>query len=138
LLIGPALRSEAQQAQLLPKWIALPVFSSDPISSVAYATEQILLVAGLGGAAYLWLASPVGVAVVVLLNRGCCFSPLSWSPASLSSSSPPTTTPRRAPHHPHSQTCPTRRTARRSISQCDRAPAAIPTVGRTTSHKRFS
>jgi amino acid transporter len=67
LLIGPALRSEAQQAQLLPKWIALPVFSSDPISSVAYATEQILLVAGLGGAAYLWLASPVAVAVVVLL-----------------------------------------------------------------------
>ena len=67
LLIGPALRSDAQPAQLLPKWIALPVFSSDPISSVAYATEQILLVAGLGGAAYLWLASPVAVAVVVLL-----------------------------------------------------------------------
>ena len=55
-------------AQLLPKWIALPVFSSDPISSVAYATEQILLVAGLGGAAYLWLASPVAVAVAVLLG----------------------------------------------------------------------
>ena len=34
---------------------------------MAYATEQILLVAGLGGAAYLWLASPVAVAVVVLL-----------------------------------------------------------------------
>ena len=67
LLIGPALRSEAQPAQLLPKWIALPVFSSDTISSVAYATEQILLVAGLGGAAYLWLASPVAAAVAVLL-----------------------------------------------------------------------
>ena len=67
LLIGRALRSEAHGAQLLPKWIALPVFCSDPISSVAYATEQILLVAGLGGAAYLWLATPVAVAVVVLL-----------------------------------------------------------------------
>ena len=67
LLIGPALRSEAQSAQLLPKWLALPVFSSDTISSVAYATEQILLVAGLGGAAYLWLASPVAAAVAVLL-----------------------------------------------------------------------
>jgi amino acid transporter len=67
LLIGPALRNDAQPAQLLPKWIALPVFSSDLISSVAYATEQILLFAGLGGAAYLWLASPVAVAVVVLL-----------------------------------------------------------------------
>ena len=67
LLIGPALRSETQSAQLLPKWLALPVFSSDTISSVAYATEQILLVAGLGGAAYLWLASPVAAAVAVLL-----------------------------------------------------------------------
>lgn len=67
LLIGRALRNEAHGAQLLPKWIALPVFCSDPISSVAYATEQILLVAGLGGAAYLWLATPVAVAVVLLL-----------------------------------------------------------------------
>jgi amino acid transporter len=67
LLIGRALRSDAHQGQLLPKWIALPVFSSDPISSVAYATEQILLVAGLGGAAYLGLASPVAAAVVALL-----------------------------------------------------------------------
>ena len=50
LLIGRALRTEAQHVELLPKWIALPVFCSDPISSVAYATEQILLVAGLGGA----------------------------------------------------------------------------------------
>ncbi len=67
LLIGRALRNEAHGTQLLPKWIALPVFCSDPISSVAYATEQILLVAGLGGAAYLWLATPVAVAVVLLL-----------------------------------------------------------------------
>jgi amino acid transporter len=67
LLIGRALRTEAQHVELLPKWIALPVFCSDPISSVAYATEQILLVAGLGGAAYLSLASPVAVAVVALL-----------------------------------------------------------------------
>jgi len=67
LLIGRALRTEAHGDQLLPKWIALPVFCSDPISSVAYATEQILLVAALGGAAYLWLATPVAVAVVVLL-----------------------------------------------------------------------
>ena len=67
LLIGQALRTEAHRAQLLPKWIALPVFCSDPISSVAYATEQILLIAGLGGAAYLWLASPVAVAVAMLL-----------------------------------------------------------------------
>ncbi|MEP6461983.1 MAG: APC family permease [Frankiaceae bacterium] len=67
LLIGRALSSDRQNAQLLPKRLALPVFCSDPISSVAYATEQILLVAGLGGAAYLWLAKPISLAVVVLL-----------------------------------------------------------------------
>lgn len=67
LLVGPALRTERERGQLLPKWLALPVFCSDPISSVAYATEQILLIAGLGGAAYLELAAPVAAAVAVLL-----------------------------------------------------------------------
>jgi amino acid transporter len=67
VLLGRALASDRHMDQLLPKWLALPIFCSDPISSVAYATEQILLVAGLGGAAYLWLASPIAVAVAVLL-----------------------------------------------------------------------
>lgn len=67
LLLGPALRTEREHGQLLPKWLALPVFCSDPISSVAYATEQILLIVGLGGAAYLELATPVAIAVAVLL-----------------------------------------------------------------------
>ena len=38
---------------LLPKRLALPVSASDPLSSVAYATEQILLVLALGGLALL-------------------------------------------------------------------------------------
>lgn len=67
LLVGPALRTERERGQLLPKWLALPVFCSDPISSVAYATEQILLIVGLGGVTYLGLAAPVSVAVGVLL-----------------------------------------------------------------------
>lgn len=67
LLVGPALRTERERGQLLPKWVALPVFCSDPISSVAYATEQILLIVGLGGVTYLGLAGPVSVAVGVLL-----------------------------------------------------------------------
>ena len=66
-MLGRALASDRHAEHLLPKWLALPVFCSDPISSVAYATEQILLVAGLGGAAYLSLASPIAVAVAVLL-----------------------------------------------------------------------
>ncbi|MDP9167472.1 MAG: APC family permease [Actinomycetota bacterium] len=52
---------------LLPKWIALPVFASDPLSSVAYATQEILLILTLGGVAYLHLAPWVAAAVVVLL-----------------------------------------------------------------------
>lgn len=67
LVLGPALRSAGEQGQLLPKWLALPVFCSDPLSSVAYATEQILLIVGLGGVAYLHLAAPVAGAVVILL-----------------------------------------------------------------------
>ena len=52
---------------MLPKRIALPIFASDPLSSVAYATQEILLILSLGGLAFLNLAPWVGLAVVVLL-----------------------------------------------------------------------
>jgi amino acid transporter len=52
---------------LLPKRLALPVFCSDPLSSVAYATEQILLVLGLGGLSLLYLTPWLAAAVVALL-----------------------------------------------------------------------
>jgi amino acid transporter len=52
----------------LPKRLALPVFCSDPLSSVAYATEQIILVLGLGGLALLYLTPWVAAAVVLLLT----------------------------------------------------------------------
>src|SRR6478735_4507822 len=66
-LIGRPLRSDRLDQTLLPKRLALPVFCSDPLSSVAYATEQIILVLGLGGLALLHLTSWVALAVVVLL-----------------------------------------------------------------------
>ncbi|MEA2310720.1 MAG: hypothetical protein QOE28_688 [Solirubrobacteraceae bacterium] len=66
-LIGTRLRSEALDETLLPKRLALPVFCSDPLSSVAYATEQIVLVLGLGGLALLHLTPWLGAAVVALL-----------------------------------------------------------------------
>ncbi len=53
---------------LLPKRIALPIFASDPLSSVAYATEAILKVLTLGGLAFLYLTPWIGLAVVVLLS----------------------------------------------------------------------
>ena len=46
------MRSDRLHETLLPKRLALPVFCSDPLSSVAYATEQ-MLVLGLGGLALL-------------------------------------------------------------------------------------
>src|SRR3954447_26680868 len=67
LLVGRPLRSEQLPDTLLPKWLALPIFCSDPISSVAYATEEILLVTGYGGAAYLSLTKPIALVVGALL-----------------------------------------------------------------------
>src|SRR5829696_1854559 len=66
-VIGEPLRSDRLDDTLLPKRLALPVFCSDPLSSVAYATEQIVLVLGLGGLALLHLTPWLGAAVVLLL-----------------------------------------------------------------------
>jgi len=51
----------------LPKKYALPVFSSDAISSTAYATEEILLALILAGSAALTLSLSVAIAVALLL-----------------------------------------------------------------------
>jgi len=68
LLVGRPLRSDRMQETLLPKRLALPIFASDPLSSVAYATQEILLVLTLGGLAYLYLAPWIALAVGVLLT----------------------------------------------------------------------
>jgi amino acid transporter len=68
LVVGRPLRSDRLGEQLLPKRIALPIFASDPLSSVAYATQEILLVLTLGGLAHLYLAPWIALAVVVLLT----------------------------------------------------------------------
>src|SRR6266542_4079579 len=67
LLVGRPMRSERLGETLLPKKLAMPVFCSDPLSSNAYATEEILRALSLGGLALLFLAPWVALAVVVLL-----------------------------------------------------------------------
>ncbi|MEW2401255.1 APC family permease [Streptomyces sp. NPDC046862] len=67
LVIGRAMRSEELHETLLPKRLALPIFASDPLSSVAYATQEILLVLTLGGLAYLHFTPWIAAAVVFLL-----------------------------------------------------------------------
>ncbi|HEY6567509.1 MAG TPA: APC family permease [Actinomycetota bacterium] len=68
LLLGRALASHKADHQLLPKFLALPVFSSDPLSSVAYATEEMMLVLVLAGAGALSYKIPLAIAVALLLT----------------------------------------------------------------------
>ncbi|KIQ64942.1 DNA-binding protein [Kitasatospora griseola] len=67
LVIGRAMRSEELGETLLPKRLALPIFASDPLSSVAYATGEILLVLTVGGTAFLYLTPWVAVGVIALM-----------------------------------------------------------------------
>jgi amino acid transporter len=67
VLVGRPQRSDRLAHTLLPKRIALPVFASDPMSSVAYAPEEIFLTLSIGGVAYYAFAPWVGLAVVIVL-----------------------------------------------------------------------
>jgi amino acid transporter len=67
LVLGRPVRSDRVGESLLPKRLALPIFASDALSSVAYATQEILIILTLGGTAYLYLAPWLAAAVVVLL-----------------------------------------------------------------------
>ncbi len=66
-LIGDPLPTTTLEGQLLPKHLALPIFSSDALSSVAYAPQELLMILLIGGLAFLSFAPWVALAVVVLL-----------------------------------------------------------------------
>ena len=67
LLVGRPFRSDRLAHTLLPKRIALPVFASDAMSSVAYAPEEIFLMLSVAGLSAYAMAPWVGVAVVVVM-----------------------------------------------------------------------
>lgn len=67
LLFGKPLANEDIEDQRLRKLKALPVFSSDALSSVAYATEEILRVLVMGGIAAMSLSLPIAIAICVLI-----------------------------------------------------------------------
>jgi amino acid transporter len=67
LIIGSPVRSDRMAHALLPKRLALPIFASDALSSVAYATQEILLVLTVAGTAFLFLTPWIALAVVVLM-----------------------------------------------------------------------
>src|SRR6478736_5083395 len=67
VVVGRPMASGEMDETLLPKWLALPIFASDPISSVAYATEAALVVligASLAAERYI---IPISIAIAVLL-----------------------------------------------------------------------
>jgi amino acid transporter len=71
LLVGRPLATTEQEHQRIPKTIALAVFSSDAISSTAYATEEILFVTALGASSLalgLDTLVPIAIAVATLLT----------------------------------------------------------------------
>lgn len=65
-LVGRPLSTTELEEQLLPKSLALPVFASDPLSSFSYATEEIMLVLALAGAAAFSRLIPISLAIAVL------------------------------------------------------------------------
>ncbi|WP_412961401.1 APC family permease [Microbacterium sp. 179-I 3D2 NHS] len=67
ILIGDPLTSEQVEDQLLPKKMALPIFASDALSSVAYAPQELVMILLIGGLAFLSFTPLVAAAVVVLL-----------------------------------------------------------------------
>ena len=69
VLVGRKLRSAQLGETLLPKRIALPVFASDALSSVAYAPDEILLMLSIsGGAAYAFSWRIAIVVAIVMLT----------------------------------------------------------------------
>ena len=78
-IFGRRLSNAEEGEERLPKKFALPIFSSDAISSSAYASEEILIVLASAGASYLAFGPVIALAVGLLLGvvaisyRQVCF-----------------------------------------------------------------
>ncbi|KYZ75702.1 amino acid transporter [Anaerosporomusa subterranea] len=67
LLIGRPLHNQEEAGERLPKWKALPIFSSDALSSVGYGPEQIALTLAVPGLLMYGYFSYAAIAVIALL-----------------------------------------------------------------------
>ena len=67
-LLGRALRNERLEGELLPKRVALPIFASDPLSSVAYGPQELIMILTLGGLSFLTFAPQIALMVAALLT----------------------------------------------------------------------
>ncbi|WP_438861832.1 APC family permease [Nocardioides malaquae] len=68
ILLGRKLRSSQLGETLLSKRIALPVFASDALSSVAYAPDEIFIMLSLAGVSAYTMSWQVGLAVAVMMT----------------------------------------------------------------------
>ena len=66
-IIGDPLPTAMLEGELLPKRIALPIFASDPLSSVAYAPQELLMILLIGGLAFLSFAPWIAACVILLM-----------------------------------------------------------------------
>ena len=67
LLVGAPIPSHLAHHERFSRVTGLAVLSSDPLSSVAYATEEILRVLTIGGIAALGLVTPIGAVIATML-----------------------------------------------------------------------
>jgi amino acid transporter len=67
VLVGRAFASHKLEHTLLPKSLALPVFASDALSSVAYATGEIFIQLSIVSLAFKHLVMPISVAISLLM-----------------------------------------------------------------------
>ena len=67
LLVGAPIPSHLARHERFSRVTGLAVLSSDPLSSVAYATEEILRVLTVGGIAGLGLVTPIGALIATML-----------------------------------------------------------------------
>ncbi|MFC4767363.1 APC family permease [Effusibacillus consociatus] len=68
ILIGRPLKSTEIESEKMPVWKALPILSSDALSSVAYGTEQILLELATVGAVAFSFSLPIATAIILLIG----------------------------------------------------------------------
>jgi amino acid transporter len=67
LVVGRPMQTDQIEETLLPKFLALPIFASDPLSSVAYATESALVVLVAASATAARIVLPISIAISALL-----------------------------------------------------------------------
>src|ERR1700742_951535 len=66
--LGAPVRSERLGHAVLPKRVALPVFASDALSSVAYAPQEIFVVLSLAGVGFYHYSAWIALAVVLMMT----------------------------------------------------------------------